>query len=484
MEAELAGQLSSHARVGEHARESVRRLGLRGTERRLVLFGADCLGLTISLSVAVALAYAGTDRGHEPAPFIWLALLLGMWAIVAAAFDCYDLGSMSRPRRSLSAAARAFLVTFGAYLAVAYVAFPSWGPPLRTTPFALGAWLVAALAALAVARLGYAALLTREVLKRRLAVLGSAESAHAVAELVRADASKEYELVGFFSSAPAAEPGRDGVRFLGDARDFPQMIRHESVHDIVLAHDGDAALMEDLQHAYESGVEVRHVSELFEELTGRIPVRNLGGHWLGVLPRRAGSGRAYDVVKRVADIVIAGALLVLLAPLMLLIALAIRRESPGPAIYRQEREGRLGRTFTMYKFRTMCDGAERDGPCWASRDDPRRTHLGRILRPTRLDELPQLANVLRGDMSLIGPRPERPNFSTELGRALPFYRARLLVAPGITGWAQVRFPYAGSVEDCHEKLQHDLYYVKHRSPLLDLVIALKTIGILLHASGR
>ena len=226
------------------------------------------------------------------------------------------------------------------------------------------------------------------------------------------------------------------------------------------------------------------MSELYEELAGRIPVGYLGSQWFVALRARRVGGRLYDGVRRSLDVLVAGALFLVMAPALVLLGIAIRLDSRGPAIFRQERTGYRGRVFTMYKFRTMLLDAEGDGPVWATPGDPRRTRLGRFLRPSRLDELPQLWNVLIGDMSLIGPRPERPTFVDRLELEIPFYRARLLVRPGISGWAQVRGSYASSVQDTVEKLEYDLYYVKHRSPYLDLVIVLRTFGVLLRASGR
>ena len=174
----------------------------------------------------------------------------------------------------------------------------------------------------------------------------------------------------------------------------------------------------------------------------------------------------------------------LFLPLFLVIPILVKSESRGPVIYSQTRTGRGGREFVLYKFRTMYTNAEQDGPRWAEQDDPRVTRVGRILRKTRLDELPQLWNVLKGDMSFVGPRPERPAFVLEIEKNVPYYELRHLVSPGITGWAQVMFPYGASIEDAVEKLQYDLYYIKNYSLLLDAVILIKTMRIVFHVRGR
>jgi exopolysaccharide biosynthesis polyprenyl glycosylphosphotransferase len=200
-------------------------------------------------------------------------------------------------------------------------------------------------------------------------------------------------------------------------------------------------------------------------------------------PMATGHSRRDAAARRMADIVLGLALLVFTLPLMVLMAVLIRIDSPGPALYRQERVGLYGRPFTLLKFRSMRTDAEARGPVWAAQRDPRVTRVGQFIRLTRIDELPQLLNVLRGEMSFIGPRPERPHFVEQLERVLPFYRDRALVKPGLTGWAQVNYPYGASVEDARAKLSYDLYYVKHRSLLLDLMILIATVRVVLFQRG-
>lgn len=234
-----------------------------------------------------------------------------------------------------------------------------------------------------------------------------------------------------------------------------------------------------------SGTAVYDLAGFYEYCWHKVPVLHLQNGWLVF-------SYAFDLLqnplglrlKRVLDVVAAGVLLVLLVPFMIFLALLIRVESPGPAIYRQSRVGEGKQVFMLYKFRSMRVDAEDQGPQWASVSDNRITWLGRFLRATRLDELPQLWNVLCGDMSFIGPRPERPEFTEMLESQIPYYESRLLVKPGITGWAQVLYPYGASVHDAHQKLQYDLYYIKHYSLLLDMAILFKTIRVVLLGKGR
>jgi exopolysaccharide biosynthesis polyprenyl glycosylphosphotransferase len=189
-------------------------------------------------------------------------------------------------------------------------------------------------------------------------------------------------------------------------------------------------------------------------------------------------------LKRVADLILTGVLLILVSPVMLLAALAIKFDSPGSVFYSQLRSGLYGKPFKVYKFRSMYQDAEKRGAQWSSQRDPRITRVGYWLRVMRIDELPQIWNVLCGEMSLIGPRPERPEFDVKLKEAIPYYEVRYLVKPGITGWAQVMYPYGASIEDAYEKLAYDLYYIKNYSLWLDLAIAFKTIRVVLLGKGR
>jgi exopolysaccharide biosynthesis polyprenyl glycosylphosphotransferase len=187
--------------------------------------------------------------------------------------------------------------------------------------------------------------------------------------------------------------------------------------------------------------------------------------------------------RRVGEVVISLALLLLTLPVQLVAAAAIAIDSPGPILYRQSRVGLNGRPFTLLKLRSMRVDAEADGPAWAAKHDPRVTRVGTFLRRTRIDELPQLLNVLRGEMCIVGPRPERPHFVDQLAEVIPFYHDRAYVKPGVTGWAQVNYPYGASIEDARQKLSYDLYYVKHRTLLLDAFIILATIRVILFQEG-
>jgi exopolysaccharide biosynthesis polyprenyl glycosylphosphotransferase len=232
------------------------------------------------------------------------------------------------------------------------------------------------------------------------------------------------------------------------------------------------------------GVRFDHIASVYEEHLGKIAVENLRPSWL-IFSEGFANSRVLSTVKRATDIVCAGLGLLVAGPIILALAAAVKLTSPGPAFYSQRRVGRQGRVFLVYKLRSMCANAERDsGPVWASgAGDARVTKLGGIMRRTRLDELPQLWNILAGEMSLVGPRPERPEFVQSLTKEIPFYGQRHTIKPGLTGWAQVRYTYGASVEDAMEKLQYDLYYIKHMSIALDLRIVFDTVKTVLLRRG-
>lgn len=240
-----------------------------------------------------------------------------------------------------------------------------------------------------------------------------------------------------------------------------------------------------LMNARFSGHSILDLNEFYESVWRKIAIYYLGPQWFILSDGFRLVGNPVGVrFKRLFDLILSSLLLLITWPFMVLTAVAIRLESPGGVIYSQIRTGKNGKDFWIYKFRSMRLDAEKNGAQWAQKKDPRITKVGQFIRITRLDELPQLWNVFRGDMSFIGPRPERPEFNLELEKQLPYYNLRHLVRPGITGWAQVLYPYGASVEDAKEKLQYDLYYIKNYSLLLDFHIVLKTIKVVLFGKGR
>jgi lipopolysaccharide/colanic/teichoic acid biosynthesis glycosyltransferase len=267
--------------------------------------------------------------------------------------------------------------------------------------------------------------------------------------------------------------------------DIWETVHHLDVDLLVVGHSRGVPqqILADLARCYENGVETIPATTIYEQLEGRVMASALEADWYAELP--TGTRGSYMIAKRAFDIVISLLFGILTLPLMTAIALAIWRESGRPIVLRQVRVGLRGEQFVIHKFRSMRHDAEAEGLArWASLGDDRVTRVGRLLRRMRLDELPQLWDVLRGEMSVIGPRPERPEFVEQLARELPLYRARALVRPGITGWAQVQYPYAGTLEESLAKLEYDLFYIRHLGPQLDARIILRTALIVFSRRGR
>ncbi len=286
------------------------------------------------------------------------------------------------------------------------------------------------------------------------------------------------------SVAAVARAGRKG--FLEIAVIRPEeatalRLSRTRIRTLVFSARGEAALPGTVAEEYDQrGIRLESEAEFWERHLRRVDITGLDERWFAALtpvpPLTA-------IVTRTMDIVTSLGLLLTTLPLMVLVAILVRVDSPGPVLYRQERVGRDEVPFTLFKFRSMRVNAEARGPTWAQQRDPRVTRVGSFIRRTRIDELPQLINILRGEMSFIGPRPERPHFVEQLADAIPFYRERARVKPGLTGWAQVNYPYGASVEDARAKLSFDLYYVKNRSLLLDILILLSTVRVILFQEG-
>ncbi len=320
----------------------------------------------------------------------------------------------------------------------------------------------------------------------RILVLGAGPDALNVERALASLTPSAVEVVGFCPLNDGTQPAVPQGKIIADASLLPELVRRLNVHEVIVAareRRGGVLPLRQLLDCRLRGVRVTDLPAFFERLSGEVPIESLKASWL-IYGDGFRQGVARTLVKRAFDLVAAGLLLLVAAPVMLLAAIAIFLESGRPVIFKQERVGAGGRTFNLLKFRSMRQDAEADGkPRWASEKDDRVTRVGRFIRKTRIDELPQLINVLKGDMSFVGPRPERPYFVAELTEQIPFYGVRHSVKPGVTGWAQVRYCYGCSVEDARKKLQFDLYYVKNHTLLLDLVILFETVRVVLLGEG-
>lgn len=330
-----------------------------------------------------------------------------------------------------------------------------------------------------------------------VAILGTGEDAAMVAGEVLRRAHLGYAFAGFVALESAGPERLDGpappVRITPEPADRPSPIRASTLAQfkslpglgiLAIADPQGAALAcRDLVRLRLGGVEVLSLETLYEWMTGRLPTAMLSESWFA-LAQGFHQSRTETALRRIIDVALAASLALVAVPIAVIAALAIKLDSPGPVLYSQQRVGREGRVFRVLKFRSMYRDAERaTGAVWASEDDPRITRVGRWLRKWRIDELPQLINILRGEMTLVGPRPERPEIVALLAEQIPFYEYRHLVRPGLTGWAQVCYPYGATVTDAREKLCYDLYYMKNRSLSFDLQIMLQTVKVMLFGRG-
>jgi sugar transferase (PEP-CTERM system associated) len=326
---------------------------------------------------------------------------------------------------------------------------------------------------------------TRTRVGNRVLVFGTGPAAEQVGATLRS-ADPTATIIGYVpgpNEQQSTVPPRDHV---DGSKPLSALARQYDADEIIVAlterRAGSMPLRE-LLDCKLAGVRVFDLTTYFERMLGQIRVDFVNAGWL-IFGDGFNQGLARTVIKRLFDIACSSLLIAVSAPVMLFTAIAIKLESKGPVFYRQERVGAQGKTFMVTKFRSMRTDAEKDGkPRWASANDDRVTRVGHIIRRTRIDELPQLFNVLGGDMSLVGPRPERPFFVEQLTQEIPYYQVRHSLKPGVTGWAQVRYQYGSTIEDSQEKLQYDLYYVKNHSLLLDIVILFETVGVVLTGKG-
>ncbi|MCG6928107.1 MAG: TIGR03013 family PEP-CTERM/XrtA system glycosyltransferase [Acidobacteria bacterium] len=396
--------------------------------------------------------------------------------------DLYEDWPLQRPLETALRFGQAFLAGLVALLIVYYIFPPlTVGRGILAFYLALGFFAVVSLRAL------YRWFGEEETLAENVIILGTGSTAQKVAREILKRRPWSVRVLGFLAEDPT-EVGRRIVNptVIGTVDELLLLASRLRAGLIVVALDDRRGKLpvNDLLRCRIEGVRVEEGAAVLERLTGQIPIKNLRPSWL-VFSQGFDESRLLRRLKFAGEFAVAAVMLTLASPVILLVAIAIRLSSPGPVIYRQERVGERGRPFQVLKFRTMrADAEATTGPVWASaEDDPRITRLGRLLRKTRLDELPQLVNVVRGEMSFVGPRPERPHFVSALRQVIPFYDERHSVRPGISGWAQIRCGYGSSIEDAEVKLQFDLYYIKHMSFIFDISIIFDTMKVMVVGRG-
>lgn len=435
--------------------------------------------------LVVTVVVAVLSQATHPASVSPVVIMVSVLSAIGILMINTGLGFYQRVHnRTLGQTRARALLSLCLSLSLAYIIFRLSPLSLEDEKIFLLA-LIGALALLLIHRIYMAHATPRAMMRQRVLVFGSGERARLVGRTLK-NSDPSVDLVGYYASPTESMGDITGRELLSSAKSLTDIVMDERVDEIVVAvgeRRGGSMPLRELLDCKLHGVRVVDVATHFEKTFGQIRRDAVSAGWL-IFGDGFKQGLVRTVVKRIFDLLCATLLILLALPVMLLTCVLILLESGGPILYRQERVGLNGRLFNVIKFRSMRCDAEQDGkPRWALAADDRVTRVGRTIRKLRIDELPQLFSVLTGDMSLVGPRPERPYFVDKLTQELPYYAVRQSVKPGVTGWAQVRYHYGASVEDAAEKLQYDLYYVKNNSLFLDLVVLFETVGVVLMGIG-
>ncbi len=472
-------------------------LRLRPSEQRAILLVGDFIASVSAMGGAIYFWYQYSlyklmDSGLSQARAVrlisfevplWFYILPLIWLLLMV--ESYDPHSAGNWRKTLRGIAVAPIVGLLAYSLLFTINLD----PNSLPRIAVGAFLVLASFLTLGWRAIYIRLYTSSGLMRRVLIVGAGKAGHSLADIYRKLSPPPFILLGFIDDdLRKKNKSYFGFAVLGTSEHLLDIIEDYRVSDIVVAINGEikGETFQTILDTQERGVEISRMQIMYEELTQRVPIEHLESDWVirSFVDQVRVSG-TYELAKRIMDILggFVGTLVFML--LFPFIAFAILVESGFPIFYSQTRLGKGGSVFRIYKFRTMKQDAEADGEAKAAvENDPRVTKVGNFLRKTRLDEMPQFLSVLQGEISLVGPRAERPELVAEYQKQIPFYRARLLVKPGLTGWAQINYGYVATIKETVVKLEYDLYYIKHRTLNMDMNIVLRTIGTVIRRTGR
>ena len=482
-------------------------LRLRPSEHRTLLFLGDLVLSIVSVFAALSVWRAYNynvqyqallaEKPPIPEPRIivilntrvdievpfWFYLLPILWILFLV--DLYEPSIAGSGRKTTRGIAIAAFIALALYSFV----FVFTQDPTNLPRVGVGAYLIFASLLTLTWRMIFIRIYKRTGQLRRMLIIGAGQAGKTLAQLYETLGTRSFNLVGFVDDDnQKVRKSFHGSKVLGSSDRLLTLIDEHQVTDLVVAINGEiqGKTFQAILDAQEKGVEVTRMPILYEEMTGRLPIHHLESDWIiRSFVDEVRVGGMYELTKRALDV--AGGLvgIVFLLLLFPFVALAIVLDSGFPITYKQTRLGKGARRFTIYKFRSMRQDAEQQGEAkLAEKNDPRVTRVGDFLRKTRLDEFPQFWNVLRGDMSLVGPRAERPELVAAFQKQVPFYRARLLVKPGVSGWAQINYGYYASVKEMAVKLEYDLYYIKHRTFAMDFQIILRTIGTMLRRTGQ
>ncbi len=448
--------------------------------RKIFFFLGEGILIFLSL-IAIYLVLRGSEIFFDNFILygVRAALVTLVFQISLYFFDLYDLGELlSTPDIAIEV-----LQAFGVgciILAVIYYVFPVSMIPNRIFMPAFGAVCMSVFTW----RYLYNQVINKKMFAKTVIIIGTGKIAFDIAKEIEKKRDSGFEIVLFIGDRNPAYNLPPSIPIHSDVKDLSYLCKKHNIEQVVVAIDdrrGQTPIRQ-LMDCKFLGFPVENSINFYEKLTGKILVENVNPGWI-IYSSGFKLNRLQTFGKQLIDIIVAGIGLLLTLPVTLATAIIIKLESPGPIFYLQERVGLHGKIFKVIKFRSMRDDAEKDGPVWAKKNDTRVTRYGGFIRKTRIDELPQMINVLKGEMSFVGPRPERPIFVDQLVKRIPYYSIRHNVMPGITGWAQINYPYGDSEEDALRKLEYDLYYLKYMSMPMDLSIIFQTLKTVLFRKG-
>jgi exopolysaccharide biosynthesis polyprenyl glycosylphosphotransferase len=465
-----------------------KRWQLRASERVAILLLGDFLMACIALFLALYIWAAGDAWMEFSLEFIidrppfWYFLLPFFWIVLLV--ELYDVRRASSHRETLKGIGLAVLILALIYLLIYFTSQPNSLPRRGVSGFIILAALLTLLW-----RLAYIRMFTAPHLLRRVLIVGAGKAGKTLIDVIAEQWPPPFFTVGLIDDDPSKLGQKLGdFSILGNSNNLIEIINQEHVTDLILAISGEmkGEMFQAILTAQEMGINLTLMPQVYEEILTRVPIFLLEAEWIvRSFVEKTHTSTLYQLIKSLIDLAGGFVGTLIMIAFFPSISLAIILESGFPIFFNQERLGRGGQPYKMVKFRTMERDAERNGEArMAEENDERVTKVGWLLRKTHLDELPQFINVLRGEMSLVGPRAERPQLVSHFQKEIPFYRARLLVKPGITGWAQINYGYAGTVRETAIKLEYDLYYIEHRHLLMDISIILRTVGTVLGFKGQ
>lgn len=448
--------------------------------RKIFLMFVDFLLLLLALYLSLKLKFFLTGNhfyafSNHFGDFLIVFL---MWLVIFYLFDLYNLKKIRGLAFLMSTEVLAGLINLSVAILYFYI-FHSNIEPKTVLIFTV----ILSLVLMFGWRILWNKYLARN-LKTRVAIIGSEEAKIKVLKEILSPSELSFEVVGFITLGQDSTLLNHDFSVLGNYQDLMEIIQREKIDELIVAFNyyKYPEATQKLTMCLPLGIKISELSLVYEEATGKIPVDYIDQIWF--LAQLKNHRRFFQVTERFLDIMVSVVGLILSIPIWLILPILIKLDSKGPIIYTQIRVGRNEQPFRLLKFRSMRQDAEsQTGAVWSKENDPRITKVGKVIRKLRLDEIPQLINILKGDMSFVGPRPERPEFVNQLKDKIPFYLQRHLVKPGLTGWAQIKYKYGNTEEDALIKLQYDLYYVKNRSLLLYLMILIRTIRIIFTKSG-